>query len=657
MADQRQIDKRAREVIDFVPIAALRIAVENSGRAPAGFANMTGATLRKHILAYRLLPGSEIIELFEQWRYGSRVALTCAVFLKRPRSPGPGFRDQVTKELRSGLEEGEATAAEREVAITINGEDHFDDGHVTELSFRYGHVIDYLDLQERPQSVVESRFGFAWINPRDQFVAVTGEEHIVEEMLGAIGIALGAHPVRVALDKRTLDAHFQLESISSILHLNLVTGTRHRVSRESLKGDPEAYEEIQARDRDNVRLGALYGEPIASAGMVGVGVSAERSRINTTRAVAVSDLRAWAAPKLGHIARSLLELHEKQPILFFANTRGHELSGVPRIHQATVGELAVGVATCRTEDRDRALLMVSAATIASRLPAKAGRLCSRPDCAGCHDQVLAQCQDCLGNGITVSLAGETVCAICGKADFNCMNGHRLKADSLAGSLTYEPSGILTEWISVALVAMGLEAFDSTREAFWIRGSDVLYTRKPLAPSGDYTVLMVDIENSTVLGRDRAAFAELVAMLRGALMAVTRDHRGRFAQDTGDGGFTLFAKAVDAVAAACRLTKIVHDSAHNRRGAAVRVGLASGWVDTAGGRYTGQAINLADRLQKTARSGTRIALDAKTLLNTPGVKASARGHVKSLPGFAADEKRKSDTNEDYYLLDQCPDLLP
>jgi len=178
------------------------------------------------------------------------------------------------------------------------GEDRFDEDQIVELSFRYGYHHEYLDLEERSRSVIESRFGFAWVCARDQFIAVSGEERVVADMIGAVSAVLGKGAVRVAFGKSTMDAHFKMETISSILHLDLFTGTRRRVSREGLKGDPAAYDEVIARDVDNQRLRALYGEDIAGVGMVNVSVNAERSRINTTRPVPASGLRDWASDKL-----------------------------------------------------------------------------------------------------------------------------------------------------------------------------------------------------------------------------------------------------------------------------------------------------------------------------------------------------------------------
>src|SRR5258708_38212957 len=112
-----------------------------------------------------------------------------------------------------------------------------------------------------------------------------------------------------------------------------------------------------------------------------------------------------------------------------------------------------------------------------------------------------------------------MCAGCKATGFACMHGHGVRADALAGALTYEPTPLLMSWVSVALAAMGVEVYDASRESFWIRGSELLYTSKPLVPSGEYTALMVDIENSTVLGRDRPSYAELVASLRNTMMAI------------------------------------------------------------------------------------------------------------------------------------------
>lgn len=649
MADDRKLEQRARDVIGFIPINALQDAVAATGKAPVGLATMGGAQLRKHVLTHRTLSAAEIVELWEQWRYGSRVALTLAIFEERPKKPGVGFQSDVAQALAEALDEREAGAAERELAIALIGDDRFDDDHIIELSFRYGSHHEYLDLEERQQSVIESRFGFAWVSARDQFIAVSGEERVVAEMIGAVTAVLGKRAVRVAFDKATLDAHFKIETISSILHLDLFTGTRRRVSRESLKGDPAAYDEVVARDVDNQRLGALYGEDIAGVGNVNVSVNTERSRVNTTRPVPASGLRDWASEKLTKIARSQLALRDEDPIAFFKSIHKQTVDGVPRAHHEVVADLAVAIATCRKKGHERLALKRDAFTLAAKLPAKSGVLSARPECTKCGEMVLAKCEHCRSHAVRFDRDERVCCKQCGGGTFSCFRGHQLQAATLASALTFEPAEALLEWISLMLVEMRLDVFERTGEQFWVRDTELLYQQRPLLPDGTYTVLMVDIEKSTELGHQKALYTELLATVRDALMSLAREHRGHFGQDTGDGGFAFFEKEKDALAAARALQTLIRTSEHNRLAASIRVGLATGPVETAGRRYAGLAINLAERLQKQATKGSRIALDVKTLFGAKA-EASVLGKVNTLKGF-------EHSTADYYLLADTPKHAP
>lgn len=645
MTDNRKLEQRARDVIGFIPINALQDAVAATGKAPVNLATMGGAQLRKHVISHRTLNAAEVVDLWEQWRYGSRVALTLGIFEDRPKKPGAGFLSDVAKELEKGLDAREAGAAERELAIALTGEDHFDQDQIVELSFRYGHHHEYLDLEERSQSVIESRFGFAWVCARDQFIAVSGEERVVAEIIGAVSAVLGKGTVRVAFDKATLNAHFKMETISSILHLDLFTGTRRRVSREGLKGDPIAYDEVVARDLDNQRLRALYGEEIAGVGTVNISVNAGRSRINTTRAVPASGLRDWASEKLTKIARTQLALRDEDPIAFFKGIHKQVVDGVPRACHEVVADLAVAIATCRKNGHERLALKRDAFALAQKLPAKSGALSARPDCIQCGEMVLAKCDQCRGNAVRFDRDERLCCKHCGGKTFSCFRGHELAATTLASTLTFEPADALLQWISLMLVQMRLEVYEHTGEQFWVRGKELLYQQRPLLPSGTYTVLMVDIEKSTELGHQEALYAELLATLRDGLMSLAREHRGHFGQDTGDGGFAFFDQEKDAVAAARGLQTLIRTSEHNRLDASIRIGLATGMVETAGRRYTGLAINLSERLQKNAVKGSRIAVDAKTLF---GAKADGPvlGNVGQLKGF-------EDSTEEYFLLAEPP----
>ncbi len=645
MTDNRKLDQRARDVIGFIPMNALQDAVAATGKAPSGLATMGGMQLRKHVLAHRTLTAAQIVELWEQWRYGSRVALTLAIFEDRPKKPATGFLSDVGQELERALVEREATDTERELAIVLIGDDRFDEDQIIELSFRYGHHHEYLDLEERSRSVIESRFGFAWICARDQFIAVSGEERVVAEMIGAVTAVLGKGAVRVAFGKATMDANFKMETISSILHLDLFTGTRRRVSREGLKGDPAAYDEVVARDVDNQRLRALYGEDITGVGTVNVSVNAERSRLNTTRPVPASGLRDWASDKLTKLARSQLALRDEDPIAFFVGIHKRVVDGVPHAHHEAVADLAVAIATCRKTGHERIAMKKDAMTLVAKLPAKSGSLSARPDCVLCGEMVLAKCDHCRNHAVQFNYAEELCCARCGGGTFTCYQGHELPAATLTNTLTFEPADELLGWISLMLVQMRLEVYERTGEQFWVRGTQLLYQQRPLLPDGTYTVLMVDIENSTALGHKKALYAELLATLRDGLMSLAREYRGHFGQDTGDGGFAFFDREKDAVAAARALQALMRSSEHNRLDASIRIGLATGAVETAGRRYTGLAINLSERLQKEALKGSRIALDAKTLF---GAKAEAAvlGSVNKLKGFA-------ESTEDYYLLAESP----
>lgn len=634
---------RARQVIGWIPVEALRAAVIERDGATPGIATMSGADLRTLALRGGVLSNADVVDLFEQWRYGRGVGLTIAIFTKRPKKPSVNFAAQVSAAIDAELQHEGATKLQRERACALIGQDVFDDGNVIELPFKYGQQIHYLDMSERPQAVTAIRFGFAWAAVRDQFLAVAGDAGSVSRLLSAIAQALDSTPIRVSFDKGTMDKHFDLSKITSILQEDLERGIRTRVSGEELYLDEVRLQEIKARDETSLRLGARYREDLEDGSHVAVGVNAKRSRIHTTRGLSSTQLREWAIPKITEVVHSLLELQKADPIKFCRMSSGRPLEGVPRVHADLVRLLAAAVATCRDKGMDILSLDVSKRDLAD-LPKDAGRLVARVTCRECADVVLALCDVCLDSRVLLDTGGVR-CAGDHESRFVCESGHMLRPDELADGVAYQPDRLLLEWVSDGLGDMGQEAFDPSREHFRVRATDFVYIRKGVPPSGEYAVLYMDIEGSTNLQHKRPIFKPLLRLTRHALGAATKANGGRIANDTGDGGFALFPKVKSAVAAACAIQNEIATSPLNTTRANVRIGIAVGAIDTTGRNFEGSAISLAARLQATATKGARIAVDATTAFAVKStVKLTELGRVRTLNGFA-DAK-----DEPYFLIE-------
>jgi class 3 adenylate cyclase len=623
--------------------------IDRDGETP-GLASMAGDDLRRLALSGGVLTATEIVELFEQWRYGRGIGLTIAIFTKRPKKPHVNFAAQVDAAIQADLDE-DASKATRSLAPTLIGEDRFDDDNVLELPFKYGRQLHYLDMQERPAAVTTIRFGFAWVSARDQFVAITGHAGVVRQFLSAIAQVIGTQPTRVSFDKTTLDKNFDLAKVTSILQQDLERGIRTRVSGEELYKDEKRLAEILVRDQESLRLGARYHEDLPGGGHVEVGVNAPRSRMHTTRGLSSSDLRKWAVPRITDIVRSLLELQRSDPIAFYRLCSGAPLPGVPAVHADLVRYLAAGVALGRERGLDLVPLQVAPDALGG-LPEDAGRLVARASCAACADNVLAMCDVCLDHRVRRE-GDAVVCASDHTSVLTCNAGHPLRQDELLDGVVYEPDRKLLEWVSAGLGDMRQEAFDPSREHFWVRANDLAYVRKPIPPSANYAVLYMDIEDSTVLQRKRRVFALLLRLTRHALGAATKAHGGRLANDTGDGGFALFPDAKSAVGAARAIQEEVASSPLNEVGAHVRIGIANGYIDTTGRNFEGTAINLAARLQDKARKGSRIAVDTKTAFAIRPRPTSELGRVRSLKGFEDESNDESYflVNEDSYALQQ------
>jgi predicted ATPase/class 3 adenylate cyclase len=129
---------------------------------------------------------------------------------------------------------------------------------------------------------------------------------------------------------------------------------------------------------------------------------------------------------------------------------------------------------------------------------------------------------------------------------------------------------------------------------------------PDLPSGTVTFLLTDVEESTrlwqahtesmaaLLARHDALVAGSVARHGGVLLK----HRGE-----GDSTFAVFARATDAVAAACDLQcELAADPGLSALPVRVRAALHTGEIEPRDGDYFGTVVNLCARLRSAAHGG-------------------------------------------------------
>jgi predicted ATPase/class 3 adenylate cyclase len=132
-------------------------------------------------------------------------------------------------------------------------------------------------------------------------------------------------------------------------------------------------------------------------------------------------------------------------------------------------------------------------------------------------------------------------------------------------------------------------------------------RSPLAfPRGTITFLFTDVEGSTSAWlRDPVAMGPALARHDALIEQLVGEHAGHVVRPRGEGDsrFAVFARASDAVAAACAIQLALLDEAWRLTWPLrVRIAVHTGEADLRAGDYYGPAVNHCARLRSVAHGG-------------------------------------------------------
>jgi hypothetical protein len=587
-------------------------------------------------LARRHLSSNEITRLFEAWCYG-RVSFTLGILSKAVELEPQNFVAQFTGALAE-LQESSSADRDPRMLLTVRGWTAFDG--VIEVAFRYGRSFDFLDLDERTQQAAQTVFGFMWLDAREQFVAVTGDQKIVDLVFSALSSVVG-RPVTVAFDRNVVDSTFEFNDLYSLAQEDVVSGYTVKTSGPRIGDDDRMRNEVTARDGATVRSDARFIRRTPDGANIKIALAIAAGRLRLSKQLSVQVMRAWVLPLVREIARGQRQLMKDRPLRFYQASTALELPGVPHASAPSVRDLAPALAECRVRDRQLVPLERGAAHLWRRLPQKAGRLELRVMCEPCDAIVPAMCSEC---GIdTAQLIGARVC--CGTAaahaTFQCDSGHSVATKDLLDGITFIPAMPLLEWISGALLEMGHPSLDPTKEGFFVRDRTFHYQRRSALEPGRYSLLVIDIVGSTSMRRrsEEEYQRYRVALQRSARRWALAE-QGSMTSDRGDGAGALFRSPIRALNAA---RSIARDMASLRQ-SGVRLGIATGTVSSNADGADGLLFNRAERLQTVAVGG--IAVDGATLMGLPPTereRAGAAGKLGSLKGF------ESGHTESFYLL--------
>lgn len=472
----------------YVPVFALRELLES--RAPGQkFGHLRQAELVKQADGMAAITAADVDSLYENYRYGQPLTfylyLLPGGLIDPDREELQSILDEVVAQERSDLLGGFCLCQGYECEtcphqITLLDEEELEGFH--EIRFRYYVTHHFLNADEHPDAVLQSRYGFVWSDLSLGYLAIlTHDERVNGLLTRALARCLRANPLPVCFPQELLDKHFSIEKAKHLSYYDPDTGIRRSISGHGLWQRFE--QEIMSREQQYARPTSLYDEEVAQGVISGLGVASSKGKIYLTRTLPTSVVRAWARQRLPDLMRDVKELRAYQ-----SDSPAHAIDAVHRMRLPSAGRTAINTiveALLQTEREDLTNVGLSQTALAI-YDALAGRYFSpylRTLCSQC-DQTAALCPYCESQ--TLDFGGQAVtCQACGATisdsaavSLRCMNGH-ITTVPLAQAWSIAPNHWLQRRISRIFAEME-RTWDERTDYFHIEGNTLYRLRKGTA---------------------------------------------------------------------------------------------------------------------------------------------------------------------------------
>lgn len=488
----------------LVPVLAVRkLLAQKLGEDEARLAELNRLARDQLVLAVDReysISEDDVTHLYNSFRYGRRLALQ--LYLLPHDFTYSGTWDTIVDAIvaQTGvaavLDEtangGEEDADDYDCDV-VKGRviycdsDPFDD--VLEIRFRYLVVHRYLDQQEDAAEVLETRYGYVWLNAVQRYVAVLAKDgSIAAAMLDIIAQRLKVKPQSVQFPRDLIDRHFELQNAKRFTHLDANTGVR-----QSISGDREALAgylgEINARDIRYQRPGVLYEEVLDETMRSGLGISTKRGRIYFTRTLSTQQIRHWVGTRLSDFVADLrASLDERPEKVYQASALVRRLRNVDDNGKMLFDSLFDAVAWAKRESLQTVYPAASASAFYTALGdawLTPRYTCSCPEC----DDACGLCPGCYSSKIK-QVGEDLVCSKCdqklsahGRATLCCTNHHVHQFD-LAGSVGYLPTPKLHSILARALQSIQL-SWNMERETIYLDAGGLHYFCAPADTINNY----------------------------------------------------------------------------------------------------------------------------------------------------------------------------
>lgn len=428
------------------------------------------------------LPGiseEEIELLFENYRYGARLSFFLYLLpsgLEQPRmAEFQAALDELVAEGEPSLGDEIVRSEGLESESLLDQINLLDEewmGRVREIRFRYLVAHHFLNIEEQPDCVLQSRYGFLWMDLQLGYVIIlTRDERVNQQLTQAASQCLQAIPIPIRFSKELLNKHFSIEKAKRVSHYDPGTGVRQSMSGHSLWKEYE--DEILFREQRYTRPSSLYDEQVAEGLSTGLGVTSSKGKVYLTRALPASLMRAWAIQRLPDLVRDVKETRAAQPELFSRSLEEINRMRLPAAGKAAVTAIVEALLRGHREDLTSVQLSHSAQEIYSALDGKYFDRYLRAQCAEC-DETAESCPHCNGREFQFKKQ-QITCQDCGAAVsdkhfvvLRCINGHAT-AVPIADAVSIAPNHWMLKRMTRIFDELGL-SWDSKNDYFHIEGS-------------------------------------------------------------------------------------------------------------------------------------------------------------------------------------------
>jgi hypothetical protein len=502
---------------------------------------LTREQLTRLINACPEITDEEVQSLFEEYRYGTSPSFYIYLFDagRIPHDAWQGFRprfEAALEEFNKPLEEGLA----RIRCMRLNDLSALPDRpEINEGTYRFLARLDYVDEYENVQSIYQTLYGFFWVHTTLGYAIIQARS---PEVLGGLLLALGAGG-GIVLQPLVISKYLKNEL--TFLARNALRSSRlydpdpqtQRFRWLTIVDDDtygKGYDQWEERYPEVRNL--RYREVVSEGRETSLTIRCDQAAFGLAGKLKASEFRTWCLDRLGQLVVTLDQMRTNVPQ--FVQT--HNLANVPEMSEFGAGQreqilrvISVLLTAKQTSGQSEQYVGASPLDLASAFGPLMGVLVhfDHPT-HECEEEGDVTCPEC-GRKLFTLIRKEGVWTLACKVGtmthwtgalplpWRCEQEHAftISEDDLGRTVILVPTTKLSQTIR-RIVNQRLPGyrFDPEREAFYIRGSSLIYSenRKQFTADAKTEILVLqEIQNvasgATVVGVDMHQVAGAVSI--------------------------------------------------------------------------------------------------------------------------------------------------